>query len=160
MTYQIHPIDGTEFAPLFEMSDEELAAHGARRVTADSKPGFPCRVSLQDADVGDTVILTNYRHLDMNSPYEASHAVYVRKGVAASEPVVQDVPDMLASRLISVRAFDAEGMMKDADIMDGADLDDALHRFFADPQIDFVDMHFAKRGCFAARATRLDDRQR
>ena len=61
--------------------DDELITRGARRVTADADHGFPCRVSLQDASAGDELILVNYKHLDNNSPYDAAHAIYIRKDV-------------------------------------------------------------------------------
>src|SRR3712207_8722867 len=50
-------------APLFAMSDSELRRRGAVRVEADRAPGFPCRVSLEDARPGETLVLVHYEHL-------------------------------------------------------------------------------------------------
>ena len=46
-------LSDTDFAALFELDDNQLAARGIERVRADAKPGFPCRVSLCDAEIGD-----------------------------------------------------------------------------------------------------------
>ncbi|MEO0992075.1 MAG: DUF1203 domain-containing protein, partial [Pseudomonadota bacterium] len=134
--------------------DAELEAEGAVRVKADSTPGFPCRISLADAEIGESVILANYRHLDMLSPYAASHAVYVREDAEAADPKPGVIPDMLQSRLLSLRAFDAKGHMRDADVLEGTEAAPRLEAMFNDPETSFVDLHFAKRGCFGARAQR------
>jgi hypothetical protein len=154
MTFQIHALRPEPFEALFAKSDDELRAMGARRVVADSFNGFPCRVSLQDADAGDTLILCNYRHLDVASPYAATHAIYVREGVAQAHPAPGEVPEVMASRLLSVRGFNDEGYMHVADVVDGRDLGATLDAMFADAAVEFVDVHNAKQGCFAGRATR------
>ncbi len=52
MMYRIEGLKRTEFAPLFAMSDSELAEQGAIRMKATG-PGFPCRISLEDARAGE-----------------------------------------------------------------------------------------------------------
>ncbi len=156
MTFQIHALPPDGFAALFELTDVQLADRGSRRVIADEAGAFPCRVSLADADVGDELILTNYAHLDQRSPYRASHAVYIRKGVAQATPKPGEVPAALASRLLSLRAFGRDHMMTNADVVDGKALAHGLRDMFADPAVDYVHIHNAKQGCFAASATRLD----
>jgi len=123
----------------------------ARR--AASKPGFPCRISLTDAEVGEEVILVHYEHHTVASPFRASHAIYVRAGEQQYD-AVDRVPPMLRSRLLSVRAFDADGMLVDADIADGADLEALIERQFAQPQTQYLHIHFARPGCYAARVDR------
>lgn len=154
MPFQIHALPKAPFEPLFELSDQELKAQGACRVTADSNPGFPCRVSLQDAEPGETLILINYRHLNGPTPYAASHAIYVRRSATQAEPKPDEVPMVLSSRLLSIRAFDASQMMQDADVVQGTNLADALHQMFENPAVTFIDIHNARQGCFAAKATR------
>ena len=156
MTFQIHALPPDSFAALFTLSDTELADRGARRVIADEACAFPCRVSLVDADVGDELILTNYAHLDQRSPYRASHAVYIRKGVAQATPKPGEVPAVFANRLLSLRAFGRDHMMTNADVVDGRTLAHGLRDMFADPAVDYVHIHNAKQGCFAASATRGD----
>lgn len=154
MSFQISALPAEDFAPFFAMDDAELAAHRAVRVIADADDSFPCRVSLEDAAKGDTLILVNHLHLDTASPYRASHAVYVREGAQTATPAPDEIPQMLAHRLLSVRALDEKGFIRSADVVEGTHLRETLTEFLADPQIAFVDIHIAKPGCFAARATR------
>ena len=154
MTFQIMPLPETEFKGLFDLSDAELEARNAIRVTANAKPGFPCRVSLADAEPGESLVLLNYQHLSGDTPYAASHAIYVREGAIAARPKPGDVPDMLRLRLLSVRGFNAEKLMIVADVVEGPELQAKLDEMFADPNVSFIDVHYAMRGCFAAKATR------
>jgi hypothetical protein len=154
MTFQITALDPEPFAPLFELSDAELAARGARRVIADSNPGFPCRVSLEDAAIGETLILVNHPHLTGNTPYAASHAIYVRETAVRASPAPGEVPDVLHRRLLSVRAYDADAMMVEAEVLEGEALAPHLEALFARPDVAFVHLHNARPGCFAAAVRR------
>jgi hypothetical protein len=154
MTFQIHALPDALFAGLFRLPDDDLRARGMRRVIADSNPGFPCRVSLQDADIGEELLLLNYRHLDGNTPYAASHAIYVRKGAQQAQPLPDSVPAVLSMRLLSVRGFDDQGLMVTADVVDGKQLSATLTAFFANAAIAVIHVHNARQGCFAARVTR------
>jgi hypothetical protein len=154
MTFQITALPAETFAPLFEMSDAELADRLAVRVTADASPGYPCRVSLADAELGEELILVNHDHQPAASPYRATHAVYVRKGATTASLAKDEVPAQLRSRMLSLRAFDAAGMIVTADLVDGPALDEALERLLAEPAVTYVHIHYAKPGCYAARAER------
>jgi hypothetical protein len=154
MSFQITALAPDGFEPLFALSDEQLAEHLAVRVTATSKPGFPCRVSLADAEVGEELLLVNHQHLSEATPYRATHAVYVRKGARQAKPAVDEVPEQLRTRTLSLRTFDKSGMLVTADLTEGADLEVALERQFAEPAAAYVHIHFAKPGCYAARADR------
>lgn len=154
MSFQITALPPEPFAHLFAMADDDLAAHRAVRQVATEQPGFPCRVSLADAAVGDEVVLVNFEHQDCASPYRSAHAVFVRKGVAQAWPAVDEVPDVLKSRTLSLRAFDAAAMLVDADLADGRELGPALDRMLAGPGVAVVHIHYAKPGCYAARAIR------
>ena len=152
MTFQIQALSQDYFKHLFSLTDAQLHKRRARRIIVDSKPGYPCRVSLMDADIGDTVILLHYQHLDIDSPYAASHAIYVRKSAEQAHLMPGEIPVSLSSRQLSIRAFDANGLMQMADVIDGADLAMRLEAIMVDPAIHFIDIHHAKQGCFAARA--------
>ena len=143
------------FEPLFAMDDGELAARGARRVVADASTGFPCRVSLVDADVGDELLLLPFEHLAARSPYRASGPVFVRARArrAVLEPGV--VPPYVTRRLMSVRAYDAHDMMVDAEVCAGADVHASLERLLADDAVAYIHLHNAKRGCFSCRVERV-----
>ncbi len=154
MTFQIHALPADDFAQLFDLSDEDLAARNARRMTVTSTPGYPCRVSMKDADIGEIVILTNHQHQPANSPYQSSHAVYVTKGAVQASLDVGETPDMIRSRLISLRMFNEADMIVEGDVLEGADLDKRLMEAFANDEVAYAHIHFAKHGCFAGRATR------
>ena len=156
MTFQISALPFAPFAPLFSQPEAELSRHRALRVTADTNPGYPCRVSLADADAGETLILVNYTHLDGATPYAASHAIYVRENAVQAQPALGEVPDMVSRRLLSLRGFDGAGLLQVAQVHDGAALAAALEAILTDGWIAHVDIHFAGPGCFAARATRED----
>ena len=154
MTFQIHALPAAPFADLFALSDAALQRQGMRRVIADANPGFPCRVSLQDAEIGEDLVLVNYRHLDGSTPYAASHAIYVRKAAEQSQPPPGEVPAVLATRLLSVRAYDDQNLMVAADVTDGKDLALLVDAFFSNATVAVIHVHNARQGCFAARVTR------
>jgi hypothetical protein len=154
MTYQISGLDPIPFRHLFGLSNEELARHGAIRVTADKKPGFPCRITLDDADPGDTLLLVNHCSHDGGNPYRATHAIFVSEGTAEAARYEDEVPPALGRRILSLRAFDGHGMMTDAALAQPGDADAVIRRLLADPAVDHVDAHNAIRGCFAARVDR------
>ena len=154
MSFRITGLSPQPFRHLFGLSDEQLALHGARRYVAGTKPGFPDRIELRDAEPGETLILVNYVHQPADTPYRASHAIFVREGAESAYDRVNEVPDVLRVRPISLRAFDADDLMADADLVDGADVESAIERLFASPQIAYLHAHYAKRGCYAARIDR------
>jgi len=154
MSFQIHALPHQQFSHLFGLSDDELTRHTARRMIADEMPGFPCRVSLQEAHVGDEVLLLNYEHQPNRTPYRASHAIFVRVGAEQAFPEPDEVPEIMQRRLIGVRAFDRGHDMIDADIVDGRDLAALAARMFDNDAVDYLHLHYAKRGCFAASVTR------
>jgi hypothetical protein len=123
-------------------------------VVATTKPGFPCRVSLADAGIGEEVILVNYEHQNADSPFRASHAVYVRQNAVQASPEPGVVPELLRLRTLSLRGFDEHGMLVTAGLSDGKEVEAAIARFFEDPSVAYVHIHFAGAGCYAARADR------
>ena len=152
MTYRIRGLDPADFAPLFALDEEALAARGVVRMTVTSKHGFPCRVTLADLDVGQTVLLLN--HLSVaRGPYRASHAIFVGQGGERAD--YQDaIPPALDRRILSLRAFDATDMMVDAALAQPGEADEALRRLFADASVAYIHAHNALRGCFAAQVER------
>jgi hypothetical protein len=154
MNFRITGLPMAPFAALFELTDAELASQHARRVIADRCPGFPCRVSLADATVGETLLLVNYEHLPVASPYRSTYAIYVRQNAHEAQLPVNQIPAVLATRLLSVRAFDEAGMLIDADLVPGTALAGAIKRLLSNRSSDFLHLHNAKPGCFAARVDR------
>jgi len=152
--FVIRGLDPAPFLGLYGQSDAALAEQGVVRMRVDAIPGFPCRVTLEDVAPGADVLLLNFEHLPVATPYRSRHAIFVREGADAPAVFEDIVPDVLARRLLSLRAFDAAGMMTDADVIEGADLAPMIERMLADPAVAYLHAHNAKRGCFAARIDR------
>jgi len=153
MSFRITGLPAADFAHWFQLDDAELAERHAVRRIADAPYEFPCRVSLTDADVGTEVLLINHEHQPVDSPYRSRHAIYIRAGETRYD-AVDTVPDMLRRRLLSLRAFDAAGMMTGCEIVDGGALEGAIATLFADPKAAYLHAHFARPGCYAARIDR------
>jgi hypothetical protein len=156
MSFQIHSLPAEDFADLFALSDVELADKNACRQTVQAKPGTPCRVSMADAEVGETVILLNYEHQPERSPYKATHAIFVREAASQAQLAVGEIPEVLRSRIISLRLFDENHMMIDADVLQGDGLVEAITTAFENNQVAYAHLHNAKPGCFAASVTRAE----
>ncbi|MFT3842053.1 MAG: DUF1203 domain-containing protein [Myxococcaceae bacterium] len=154
MGFQIRGLDPKPFRALFDLSDAELKARGMRRHRADSKPGYPCRASLEDAEVGEELLLLNYAHHEVNSPYAGNGPIYVRRQATEAATYDNRLPPVLVHRLLSVRAYDAAGMMRDSEVLQGSDLPATIERFFADPKVGYLHVHNAKPGCFACAVVR------
>jgi hypothetical protein len=154
MSFRITGLPAEDFAPLFDLSDAELAARGAvRRVAEQRTPGTPCRISLTDAQAGEELLLVNYEHHSVASPYRMRFAVFVRKGEERYD-AVDRVPEQLRLRTLAVRSFDADAMMVDRELVDGRELEGAIARLFADERAAYLHVHFAAPGCYAARVDR------
>ncbi|MEE9597258.1 MAG: DUF1203 domain-containing protein [Acidiferrobacterales bacterium] len=154
MGFQISALNIDQFSHLFGQDQEALARQGIRRIVVDNNPGFPCRVSLQDAEVGEKVLLMNYEHQPLPTPFRSSHAIFVREWASQAKPDRNEVPEMFRHRLLSVRAFDASGMMIDADVIDGERLESLIEYLLANKSTDNLHLHNARLGCYAALVER------
>lgn len=154
MRYRVRGLSAEPFQHLFGLTDEELARHGAERHVADGRPAFPDRIELCDARRGELVLLVNYTHQPASNAFQSSHAIFVLEGAAEPYDGVDALPDALAVRLLSLRAFDQRDMMIDADIAEGADAEPLIERLLANPDTAYIHAHYARRGCFAARIDR------
>ena len=153
MTYRIEGLRRADFAPLFAMSDAELAAQNAVRVTATG-PGYPCRVSLDDAKAGEQLILLNYTSHDVATPYRSTYAIYVRADADEVAPLIDATPPVFEGRPLGLRAFDAGGMLKNAALALPGQADAKIRELFADDNIAYIHAHNAAHGCFSARIDR------
>ncbi len=155
MSFRIKGLPAETFAHLFALSDEELAKLGAvRRIADDRRPGYPCRVGLTNSKPGDELLLVNYEHLPVNSPYRMRFAIYVRKGDETYDKV-GEIPEQLRGRMLAVRAFDGKGMMVGVELVDGRELEGAIAKLLAQPGADYLHIHYAAPGCYAARVDRV-----
>ena len=150
--FRVIALSPEPFDLLFDLSDEALAARGARRLAAEEN--WPCRVSLDEAVPGEPILLVNHEHQPADTPYRSRHAIFVARRAEPARPEPGVVPPALARRPLSVRAFDADHMMIDADLIDGADAAALFERLLADPRAAYLQAHYARRGCYAARVER------
>ena len=153
-SFRLVGLSPDRFAPLFDLSPEALDAIGARRVTATSKPGFPCRIGLVDAEPGDELLLLPFEHQPAHSPYRASGPIYVKVDGRSRELAVGEIPDSVRLRQISLRAYDAADMIVGAEVCAGDDVSAEIERQFADPCVSYIHLHNAKRGCFSCLVER------
>ena len=135
-----HHLDG--------LNDEELLNFGVIRTRVDSYPGYPCRVSLKDARVGEEVYLLTHQHHDTDSPYRSSGPVFIRKKAKSAECGVNEIPKMLDHRLLSLRIYNRDAMMVDARTIDGRVLRDEITDAFKNQEAAYIHIHNAGPGCY------------
>ena len=154
-SFQISALPLETFAPFFDLDDTALAARGARRYVATKKPGFPCRVSLEDAEEGETLILLPFEHHPVDGPYRAMGPIFVRQSAARAELEAGEVPVLVRHRQLSVRAYSAKGLMVDAVVTPGTEIEGVFARLFAHDKVAYLHVHYAAPGCFACRVDRV-----
>jgi hypothetical protein len=154
VSFRITGLSPEPYRHLFGLSSDELHSRSVVRYVVDEKPGFPDRIEMRDAAIGESVLLVNHTHQPADNPYRASHAIFVREGACVAYDRVDEVPEVMLVRTMSLRAFDASDMMTEADLVDGTRVGEAIERLFSEARVAYVQAHYAKRGCFAARITR------
>lgn len=154
MTYRISGLSPEPFRALFGASDEVLANHGAIRVQATASRGFPCRITLEDAPEGETLLLLNHEDHAADTPFRSSYAIYVREAAEAPLVLEDATPPVFEGRPIALRAFDAEAMLRGASLALANDADARIRELFDRPEIAYIHAHNAAHGCFAARVER------
>ena len=153
-TFQLIGIDHEQFEPLFSLTDEQLKEYAAERRFATENPGFPCRISLEDARVGEELLLLPYVHQPAASPYRASGPVFIRRGAKQRRLPAGEVPSYVTSRLMSVRAYDAANMIVAASVCEGAIVAREIEEYFRRAEVAYIHLHNAKRGCFSCQVVR------
>jgi hypothetical protein len=154
MTYKIQGLAPEPFRPLFAMDDAALAARNARRVIAGEGGGYPCRVSLEDAEPGEALILVNHVSHDVPTPFRTSYAIYIRQAAEQAAAYEDAVPDYLDRRTLGLRGFDGEGMLRTAALAMPGEADQRIRALMASPEVATIHAHNAAHGCFLARIER------
>jgi hypothetical protein len=154
MVYRIEGIDARACRHLLGLDDETLALHNARRVVADSKPGFPCRVTLEDAEPGESLILMNYVSHDVPTPFRSAYAIYVRESAGRSACYIDEPPPVFSGRTLGLRGFDGHGILRGASLALPGEADGQIRALFERPEIETIHAHNAAAGCFAAKIVR------
>jgi hypothetical protein len=152
MTFQIHPLPAADFTYLSELSADELATRNIQVHVSDG--AFPCRVSLADRPAGERVYLLHYEHQPNETPYRASHAIFVAENAREGRPDPDTLPASISSRLLSVRAFNEAHEIVDAEIVEGTEAAGFIENMLGNPSVDYIHLHYARRGCFAAEVRR------
>ena len=151
MAFRILGLPANNFTHLFALSDRDLAAQGGVRRTADGN--YPCRVSLTDSQPGEELLLVNYEHNAVDSPYRMRFAIFVREGDQTYDEV-NEIPEQLRKRTLAVRSFDANGMMVDNRLVDGQEIEPVIEKLLTPSKVAYLHVHFAAAGCYAARVER------
>ena len=154
MNFRISGLSPEPFRHLYGLSDAELSRQGVKRYVADKRPGFPDRVALRDVEIGERVLLLNHVCQPANTPYRATHAIFVREGAETPYDRVDEIPEAMKARTLSLRAFDADHMMIDADLAEGDQAEPLIRRLLGNPEVAYVHAHYAKRGCYAGKIER------
>jgi hypothetical protein len=154
MSFRVTGLSSEAFSHLFGLPDNELASKGVKRYVADKKPGFPDRIEMRDGEPGETFLLLNHTCQPADGPYRATHAIFVREGAVNTYDSVNEIPEVMRVRLLSLRAFDDQGMMLDADVSEGTAIEAVISRFFANSAVSYIHVHNAKRGCYSGRIDR------
>ncbi len=155
MSFQITGLDPEPFNALHRLEDAALAKRGVERCVVRAFPGAPCRISLEDASVGESVLLLSHQHQPAATPYRQQGPIFVRDRAVRFESF-NVVPPAMARRTLSLRGYDVEGAMIEADLCEGADAAGLIERFFANPAVAYLHAHYARRGCFAALVSRAE----
>ncbi len=155
MAFRITGLSPEPFRHLFGLSEGALSEQGVKRYVADQKPGFPDRIEMRDAEPGETLLLLNHTCQPANTPYRATHAIFVREGATDTYDQVDRVPEVMRVCLLSLRAYSTEGMMLDADVVEGTQIETAIGRLFANSDVSYIHVHNAKQGCYSGRVDRV-----
>ncbi len=154
MSFRITGLSPEPFKHLFGLTDDALAEQGVRRYVADEASAYPDRVEMREARPGERVLLINHVCQPADTPYRATHAIYVREGASETFDRIGQVPDIMRVRLLSLRAYDGAGMMLDADVVDGQEVEPLIERLFANRAVRYIHVHNARRGCYSGRIDR------
>lgn len=155
MSFLIKSLSSTTYNFLHALNDEKLLNHNARRLLVNAKPGYLCRVSLKDVDIGETIIVVNHEHQPQKTPYHATFAIFINEKSTQFQSEVGKVPDALLPRFLSVRAFNAQHYLVDADVCKGIDITDCIHKLFSNNDVSYLHLHHAAHGCFIAQVDRI-----
>ena len=153
MSFVVTGLDPQPFRDLFDLDVKTLKRAGAQRVRVNDKPGAPCRITLEDAEIGEEVLLLSYEHQPAQTPYRQQGPIFVR-GAGMKCEAKGVMPPALAIRPLSLRGYDSAGAMIEADLAEGGQAASLIERFFANAQVAYIHAHYARRGCYAARIDR------
>ena len=154
MAFRITGLSPEPFRHLYGLSEAALAEKGIVRRVVEPDTGFPDRIEMREGRPGEVFLLLNHLCQPADSPYRASHAIYVREGAEETYDEVDKVPEVMRKQLLSLRGFDAEGMIVEADVIQGTEVEGLIDRLFANSDVAYIHAHNAKQGCYSGRIDR------
>ncbi len=154
MSFRISGLDPAPFQHLYGLSDEALAEHGAERRIADRAGALPDRITMQDAEPGEAMILLNHTYQTAKSPYFGTHAIFVKEGATQTYEAVDEIPPVMAHRLLSLRGFNDRDLIADGRVVEGRDAAATINEMFENPAIRYIHAHNAGHGCFSGLVER------
>jgi hypothetical protein len=128
-----------------------------KRVTA--KGGEPCRDVLRRAHPGEELILASHSPFSKTGPYKEFGPIFVLAD-DPDETVRRDAlpsggdTDYLRAQFV-IRAYSENEEIVDAALVQAADAQNVVERFFARGDVAFLHARFPTYGCFAARLDRV-----
>ena len=126
----------------------------ARWIIAESKPGYPCRVSLKEAEIGERILVVTYKYHDVDSPYQASGPIFIRENAETAKLKTNEIPEVLTERVLSVRAYNFDSEMIAAETTQGLGLSQTIRKQFLNGEVDYLQVHNANPGCFSCNVFR------
>ncbi|MBF9043010.1 DUF1203 domain-containing protein [Rhodobacterales bacterium HKCCE4037] len=154
MHFRIRGLDPAPFTHLYGLSDADLAAHGAERYIADAPNSLPDRITMRDAEPGEAMILLNHTYQPATSAYHGTHAIFVKEGATETYDAVDEIPPVMAHRLLSLRGFDEGHKIADGRVVPGSEAAKAIRDMFANPAIRYIHAHNAGHGCYSGLVER------
>jgi hypothetical protein len=154
MNFRVTGLSREPFRHLIGLSDAELASHNARRCIAEEASGYPDRIEMREARLGESLLLVNYEHQPARSPYRSSHAIYILENAGETYDKIGEIPEVMRRRLLSLRGFDQQGMLREADVVEGTHAEQLIERLFSNPEIAYIHAHNARQGCYSGRIDR------
>ncbi|WP_419963144.1 DUF1203 domain-containing protein [Pantoea vagans] len=156
MNFKISGLDAGPFTHLFGQSDSYLKKHNAIRQKVECYPGYPDRISLCDIPAGETALLINHIYQPADTPYFGTHAIYIWEGCTRQGIYLNELPEVVQGRVLSLRAYDEKHFIIEAEIVEGKLAEDLVRRLFGDLQVSYIQIHNAKRGCYPCCAERCE----
>ncbi len=125
-----------------------------KRMTATNDSGFPCRVCLHYAKPGEEMLLGSYNLPKPQGLYWTPSPIFVHAEPCTPYEGADEIVDIVRhNALVSVRAYDADGMVLYdlGQVSDGTEVDAPLARALGDVRTSFVNIHTARPGCLLCR---------
>ncbi|NQX82779.1 MAG: DUF1203 domain-containing protein [Flavobacteriaceae bacterium] len=152
--FKISAIDN-DYNHLFTLSQDELLTKGYIKIIADKETSFPCRVGLKYAKIGEEILLFPFEHHKTDSPYRSSGPIFVKKDAKKVGLAVNEIPEVLLNKFLSIRAYDKEGIMIYTSTIDSKKLNHEIGTAFDNDYVNYIHIHNSGPGCYSCKAERL-----